>query len=120
MLHKIKRYKEALKEQKQQEENLYRSLKYSKSDSMISRIANQIEELSVEQAEFKEKIQAMEEMQQRRFTQEQVQDAIQGLNEYVKANNTERVKNYLSSYIKKVIVDNEDIEIIFNEENKCA
>ncbi|WIW70285.1 recombinase family protein [Anaerosinus gibii] len=120
MLHKIKRYKEALKEQKQQEENLYRSLKYSKSDSMISRITNQIEELSAEQAEFKEKIQVMEEMQQRRFTQEQVQEAIQGLNEYVKANNTQKVKNYLSSYIKKVIVDNEDIEIIFNEENKCA
>ena len=87
---------------------------------MISRITNQIEELSAEQAEFKEKIQAMEKIQQRRFPKEQVQEAIQGLNEYVKANNTEKVKNYLSSYIKKVIVDNKDIEIFLNEENKCA
>lgn len=119
-LKQLGRHREALQQKENQSLRLHRSLKFSESDKTTERVMQELDLLEQEQKEIEVKIDKLEAMRRAAYSESEIQEAVLKIPVYIKENRNEAVQGFMNSYIEKILIDNETIEINFQEENKCA
>lgn len=120
VLDQLNRYKATLLEQHKQEKRLVNSIGLTDSTKISKGIMNNLENLHEKKEEIQEKIAELEQIQRTTYSVDEIRQAVTRINEFVKNHKSAITRGYLKSYVKNILVNNDTVEIIFNEENECA
>ena len=104
------RYETELKEIKKQIKNLVDSIAKGVPQEML---AEKMISLQDTQNELEKRIKSCSSKFIAKVNEDDVKKALQKFNQYIKENNTPEIKAFLHSYIDKIVINEDDVEVFF-------